>query len=58
MLDLYSHLTDMFPSYVLQIVSKFNKRKLAKERAEEMELNKNRPQTMSTSSCCNGVHAH
>ena len=49
---------DMFPSYVLQIVSKFNKRKLAKERAEEMELNKNRPQTMSTSSCCNGVHAH
>ena len=61
LLDLYSHLTDMFPSYVLQIVSKFNKRKLAKERAEEMELNKmmpNRPQTMSTSSCCNGVHAH
>merc|ERR1712079_697074 len=52
---------DVYEQHDYEIVSKFNKRKLAKERAEEMELNKmmpNRPQTMSTSSCCNGVHAH
>merc|ERR1712223_689621 len=52
---------DVYEQNDYEIVSKFNKRKLTKENVSKMELNKmmpNRPQTMSTSSCCNGVHAH
>merc|ERR1712150_416695 len=52
---------DVYEQNDYEIVSKFNKRKLAKEQAEEMNINKfatNKSQTISTSSRCNGVHAH
>jgi len=45
---------DVYEQHDYEIVSKFNKRKLAKERAEEMSIS-NKSQTISTSSCCNGV---
>lgn len=52
---------DVYEQFDYEIISKFNKRKIAKESAEEMDLNKmstNKSHAISTSTCCNGVHAH
>jgi len=63
---------DVYEQNDYEIISKFNKRKLAKEKTEGLDLNNcstatsslkikvstSKAQGIATSSCCNGVHAH